>query len=182
MCPRVVGIFRVRVIARPAVRVYTVGLGATTEPRFVSTPEMDVQMRAGHWGPVTATLDWCEVRHYSSTHLTSPSHYVLFSGQLSVFSLRGRNLQHVLQSFLRLHIFIRCTSLIEGIFTHSLSRRICCSSFRAKLPQPLLASLFVVPFADFFEIFCRGVLWSGWEALFSTQHSFMRLSLLTSYR
>jgi dihydroceramidase len=39
---------------------------------------MDVQMRhwqVGHWGPVTATLDWCEVRHYSSTHLTSPFHY-----------------------------------------------------------------------------------------------------------
>jgi len=26
-------------------------------------PEMDLQMRpVGHWGPVTATLDWCEVR------------------------------------------------------------------------------------------------------------------------
>jgi hypothetical protein len=27
----------------------------------------------GHWGPITATLDWCEVRrHYGSTgHLTS---------------------------------------------------------------------------------------------------------------
>jgi hypothetical protein len=33
--------------------------------QFVSTPVMDVQMRpVGHWGPVTATLDWCEVRHY----------------------------------------------------------------------------------------------------------------------
>jgi hypothetical protein len=52
-------------------------LGATTEPQFVSTPEMDVQMRpVGYWGPVTATLDWCEVRHYSFTHLTSPLHSV----------------------------------------------------------------------------------------------------------
>ena len=120
------------------------GLRATTSSvRF--SPEMDVQMRpVGYWGPVTATLDWCEVRHYSSTHLTSPFHS--FSGQLSVFSICGRNLQHVLQSFLRLHIPIRCTSVIEGIFTHSLSRRICCSSFSARLLQTAT----VVPFADFF--------------------------------
>ena len=93
------------------------------------TPEMDVQMRpVGYWGPVTATLDWCEVRYYRSTHLTSPPHSV-FSGQLSVFTLCSRNLQHVLQSLLCLHISIWRTSVIEGILTHSLSRRIRCPSF-----------------------------------------------------
>jgi dihydroceramidase len=31
---------------------------------------------SGHWGPVTATLDWCEVRRSfpSSANLTSPFH------------------------------------------------------------------------------------------------------------
>jgi hypothetical protein len=118
------------------------------------------------------------------THLTSPFHYYhvrSFSGQLSVFPLCGRNLQHVLQSFLRLHISIRCTSVIEGIFTRSLSHRICRSSF-SRVFFKLSLALFVALFADSFEIFCRGVLWSGWEAFFSTQHCFMRLNSLTSYR
>jgi hypothetical protein len=159
-CPSVVGIFRVPSLPgqRQCIRL-GLGLGTTTEPRFVSIPEM-VQMRpAGYWGPVTATLDWCEVRHHSSTHLTYPFHYVFFSGQLSVLSLCGRNLQHVLQSFLRLHISIRCTSVNEGVFTHSLSRRICCASFFASLLQTATATYWllpVVPFADFifnFEIF-----------------------------
>ena len=62
---------------QPAHSTVRLGLGATTETRFVSTTEMDMQMHpAGYWGPVTATLDWCEVRHYSSTHLISPFHHV----------------------------------------------------------------------------------------------------------
>ena len=141
------GIFRVRVVARPelAVRARTqsaatvrLGLGATAAPRLVSTPEMDAQMRVGHWGPVTATLDWCEVRHLQLRvyYTSDPSRSPFSKGQLSVFSLRGRNIQLVLQPFLHLHIYIRRTSIIEGIFTRSVSSRICCSSFFFA-PQPL---------------------------------------------
>ena len=95
--------------------------------RIASRREMDVQFRhSGYWGPVTATLDWCEVwcsLPHSAYHLTSS-----LQGKLSVLALRGRNFQHVLQSLLHLHISIRCTFVQEGISTNPLSRRICCSS------------------------------------------------------
>ncbi len=71
---------------------------------------------------------------YSPTYLMSPfSLLSRFSGQLSVLSLCGRNVKHILQPFLRLHISIWCTSVIEGIITYSLYCGICCWSFRAFL-------------------------------------------------
>ena len=89
--------------------------------------EMDVRLsHSGYWGPVTATLDWCEVW----CSLLHSAYYLISSvqGKLSVLALRGRNFQHVLQSLLHLHISIRCTFVYKGISTIPLSRRICCSS------------------------------------------------------
>jgi hypothetical protein len=93
---------------------------------------MDKQThQVGYWGPVTATLDWCEVRIELYASNVSPSR---LSGQLPVLSLCGRNVQHVLQSFLRVYLSIRCKFVIEAIVTCSLSHRICCSSSAATTP------------------------------------------------
>jgi hypothetical protein len=76
----------------------------------------------------------CAVELYASG--VSLSHSL--AGQLSVLSLCGRNIQHVLQPFLRVYLSIRCTSVIEGISTHSLSRRIC-RSFSALTTATMLS-------------------------------------------
>jgi hypothetical protein len=48
---------------------------------------MDAQVNySGHWGPVTATLDWCEVR--LSFPIAACGLLLRLSGQLSVLALR----------------------------------------------------------------------------------------------
>ena len=75
-------------------------------------------------------LHWTGARYALSS--TDPFYLNLRSqGQLSVLSLCGRNVQHVLQPFLRVHFPIRRTVVMEAIITRSLSRRICCSSSAA---------------------------------------------------
>jgi hypothetical protein len=88
---------------------------------------MDAQMnKSGHWGPVTATLDWCEVRMSFPRRSVSFSLYVSL-GQLPVLALRGGNFQHLFQPLLHLHIPVRRTSEFERVLADSLSHRICCS-------------------------------------------------------
>jgi dihydroceramidase len=89
---------------------------------------MDVHINnSGYWGPVTATLDWCEVR--MSFPVAACLSLYVSPGQLPVLALRGGNLQHLLQPLLHLPIHIRRAFGFERVFSDSLSHRICCSSF-----------------------------------------------------
>ena len=98
---------------------------------------MDEQMNnSGHWGPVTATLDWCEVRmSFPRRHVSFPLY--ISSGQLPILALRGGNFQHLFQPLPHLHIPIRRASGLEGVLADSLSHRICCSSFCVHHPSLL---------------------------------------------
>ncbi len=108
----------------------------------------------GYWGPVTATLDWCEVRHYSSSHLTYPFHYVVqanyqFSHYVAEISNTFSNLFFVCMSLYGARLSSReslPTRYLVGfavrLFRASSSNR-----------HGHLLTLFVVPFADFVEIF-----------------------------
>jgi hypothetical protein len=104
---------------------------------------MNAQMnRSGHWGPVTATLDWCEVR-ISFPHRRVSSPFTFLSGKLPVLTLRGGNFQHHFQSLSHLRIDIRRTSVMEGGLANSLSHRIYCSSLCAHHPSFLPPTRYV---------------------------------------
>ena len=76
------------------------------------------------WGPVTATLDWCEVSH-SLTRVPAPSrpraHFALshhhrpaFAGKLSVLALHCRGRQHLLKSIHRCPCGVRLMAICFG--------------------------------------------------------------------
>lgn len=83
-------------------------------------------------------LLWTGARCAIELYVSDISHSRSRAGQLSVLSLCGRNVQHVLQSFLRVYLSIWCTSVVEGISTHSLSCRIC-RSFSTLITATLLS-------------------------------------------
>ena len=127
------GEFRVRAslsLATASARTHPERLEATTEQPYdgcADAPNGTLGPSHGYFGLVRGAQ--LQLLDCASDISLSCS----FSGQLSVFSICSRSLQHVLQSFLRLHITVRWMAVIEGIFTRSLSRRICCSSFRRVL-------------------------------------------------
>lgn len=164
----VVGIFRVRVIARQqlAVRARTqcaatvrLGLRATAAPRLVSTPEMDVQMRVGHWGPVTATLDWCEVRYLQLRvyYASDLPHSPIFQRPIISFLItwpKSPTRSPIFSSSAYLytaHVYHRRNLYLLGISWDLLF----VFFLRAAASSVTVLSLLIF---IFIEIFCRGVL------------------------
>lgn len=95
---------------------------------------MDAQVNySGHWGPVTATLDWCEVRLFfmiAGCRLT-----LRLAGQLSVLALRRGGVQYVFEPFPHLSIPIWRMLVIERVLSSSLFRGVRCSSISVHNPS-----------------------------------------------
>jgi hypothetical protein len=70
----------------------------------------------GYYGPVTATLDWCEVRRFYTTDMLK-SEPINHLGQLSILSLCRRNGEYLLECVLDFLGGFRCASGCTSIFT-----------------------------------------------------------------
>jgi hypothetical protein len=74
-------------------------------------------LKPGYYGPVTATLDWCEVGMVYISFLTLINPNLSLAGKLSVLSLCRRNGEYLLQRVLYFPGSFWCASGYTSIFT-----------------------------------------------------------------
>jgi|SRR5712672_2323780 len=140
---------------------------------------MDVHPRlSGYWGPVTATLDWCEVR------LSFP--------ELELFHISLSSVPPVVRSTISSRTMWQ--KFPTQFPTFSLSSYLYTAHIcHGRSPCPLVTSwdlvyVFRINSCPGLSLdinsarLCRAVLWLGWAAFCSTRRSSMRLNLLTSCR